>query len=130
MASGSTRTAIVRVLTMATIPIPAVLLTAPAAQDVPLEVVEIDVDRVQLESDVPQKMQPFRACEKAVRVAFVLHTHPALLIANQDPEVNQVGRVARVWIRRPLHKTHAATIGVVASVIGVLDERLSHEVWR
>jgi hypothetical protein len=57
------------------------------------------------ESDLPQQPQPYRACEKAMGLAFVHDTHDPLLVAEQDSEVNQNGRVARVRICGPLHVT-------------------------
>jgi len=63
-------------------------------------------------------------------MTVVLDAEVALAITNQDREVDKVGRVAWVRIGRPLQEADATLVGVVSTVVGVLDKCLAHEVGR
>src|SRR5205823_1177362 len=50
------------------------------------------------ESDLPQQPQPNRAREQAMGLPFVHDPHDPLLVTEQDSEVDQDRRVARVGV--------------------------------
>src|SRR5713101_3570148 len=101
------------------------LAPAPSGEEVSLEAVQL----AHYEPDLPHEASPLRARKQAVGVPVVHQSRLPLFVSNQDREVDQVGRVARIGVGGPLQEAHAAPVGVVASVIGVLDKRFSDDVW-
>src|SRR5450759_4237153 len=83
---------------------------APACEQVAPEVIQRAVDRAQLESDVAQQAAPSGAREETVDVAVMHRPRLSLRISNQDREVDQVGRVARIRVGGPLQEAHACLL--------------------
>src|ERR1700686_5024550 len=87
-----------------------------------------NVHTVQLESGMPQQGAPFGSREETVRMAVMRHSHLTAPVSNQDREVDHIFRVGGSGIGNPLQEAKAASVGVVAALIRVLDEGLAYVV--
>src|SRR3982750_2239362 len=68
----------------------------------------IVVDDCWREPDVSHEAEPSSSREDAEHVSLMDDTRGASLIAQQDREVDVIGRVVRIWVEDPLQKSHAA----------------------
>src|SRR6476469_2919619 len=71
-------------------PGPGRLSPAAAGEDVPTQAFERRARSLEHESDLAQQPPPIRSREESIGMAIVLDSHPALAIANENREVDEV----------------------------------------